>query len=235
MKFLLLLLSTFFITPFALAAKADHTSHHDHKSHMGMDFVEPHELHHQNAAGTRTPSDQAYIHINHVMHEAMNIDFTGDPDIDFLRGMIPHHQGAVDMAKVQLKYGQDGVLKNFTKRVIREQEREIRFMKINLGTLEAERKRGPHHQHKSAVTDYKRVNKLMHQAMNITLTGQADRDFVSGMIPHHQGAVDMAKVVIQHGKDSNTRRLAYDIINVQESEITWLKQWQARQRLMQNR
>jgi len=187
-------------------------------------------MHHQNEAGTMTPSDQAYTHINHTMHEGMNIEFTGNPDIDFLRGMIPHHQGAVDMAQVQLDYGTDGSLKSFTKRVIREQAREIRFMNINLQTLEFENKAFEPNQ--EAIAAFKAVNMAMHADMNMALSGQADTDFVKGMIPHHQGAVAMAKVVLEYGSDSNAKRLAYDIIMAQESEIAWMNHWLARQRFM---
>jgi uncharacterized protein (DUF305 family) len=72
------------------------------------------------------------------------------------------------------------------------------------------------------------VNVKMHEAMNITYTGIADRDFVSGMIPHHQGAIDMAKVVLAFGKDPEVKKLAEDIIKAQEQEIAWMKSWLAK-------
>ena len=70
------------------------------------------------------------------------------------------------------------------------------------------------------------VNAKMHQGMDITFTGNADRDFVQGMIPHHQGAVDMAKVVLAFGKDPEVRKLAEAIIKAQEDEIAWMSSWQ---------
>jgi uncharacterized protein (DUF305 family) len=72
------------------------------------------------------------------------------------------------------------------------------------------------------------VNAKMHEAMDITYTGNADRDFVAGMIPHHQGAIDMAKVVLAFGKDPEVKKLAEDIIKAQEQEIAWMKAWQAK-------
>jgi uncharacterized protein (DUF305 family) len=72
------------------------------------------------------------------------------------------------------------------------------------------------------------VNTKMHEAMAITFTGDADRDFIAGMIPHHQGAIDMAKVVLAFGKDPEVKKLAQDIIKAQEQEIAWMKSWQAR-------
>jgi uncharacterized protein (DUF305 family) len=72
------------------------------------------------------------------------------------------------------------------------------------------------------------INAKMHEGMDITFTGNADVDFVRGMIPHHQGAVDMAKTVLAFGKDPQIRKLAEEIVKAQESEIalmqTWLKQ-----------
>jgi uncharacterized protein (DUF305 family) len=68
----------------------------------------------------------------------------------------------------------------------------------------------------------------MHQGMMVGYTGNADVDFVKGMIPHHQGAVDMAKIELQYGKDPELRKLAGDIIKAQETEIAFMKTWLAK-------
>ena len=72
------------------------------------------------------------------------------------------------------------------------------------------------------------ANAKMHAAMDITFTGNADIDFVRGMIAHHQGAIDMAKVELEHGKDAELRMLAEEIIAAQEGEISMMKDWLAR-------
>ena len=58
-----------------------------------------------------------------------------------------------------------------------------------------------------------------------TYIGVPDVDFAQGMIPHHEGAVAMAEIVLEHGEDDEIRQLAEDIIAAQESEIAFLKGW----------
>jgi len=72
---------------------------------------------------------------------------------------------------------------------------------------------------------FEAANAKMHKDMAIRFSGNADVDFAKGMIPHHQGAIDMAKVVLQHGKDPEVRKLAEDVIKAQEKEIAWMKEW----------
>lgn len=78
-----------------------------------------------------------------------------------------------------------------------------------------------------STTAYRAVNDQMHASMGGQFTGNADIDFMRGMIPHHQGAIDMAKVVLQYGQDAQVRKLAEDVIRAQEDEIAMMKKWLA--------
>lgn len=67
---------------------------------------------------------------------------------------------------------------------------------------------------------------VMHKGMHTApYTGEPDHDFVTMMIPHHQGAIDMAKTLLLYGKDPQMRRLAQEIITDQQSEIELMQLW----------
>ncbi len=75
---------------------------------------------------------------------------------------------------------------------------------------------------------FKQADMDMMQGMAVAYTGDADVDFRLKMIPHHQGAIDMAKVALAHGKDPETKKLAEAIIAAQEREIKEMQDWLAK-------
>jgi uncharacterized protein (DUF305 family) len=91
-------------------------------------------------------------------------------------------------------------------------------MKHDMGAMGAQ---GP------STDGYKAAMDKMHTDMMIEYSGNADVDFVRGMIPHHQGAIDMAKVELANGKDPEIRKLAEGVIAAQEAEIAKMQDWLA--------
>lgn len=79
-----------------------------------------------------------------------------------------------------------------------------------------------------STTAFQEAMQRMHMRMQIPYTGDADRDFVAGMIPHHQGAVEMAEIELRYGHDPALRKLARDIVATQREEIALMRRWQVR-------
>lgn len=172
----------------------------------------------------QNPAIMAYVAANKKMHkDMMSVPYTGDPDVDFVAGMVPHHQGAVDMAQVELKYGKDEDLKDLARGIIVNQMTEISMMSSWL--------RGrqgfvlPDAAERPTTKGFIESMHKMHAGMDIQYTGDADIDFARGMIPHHQGAIDMAEVYKPYGKYQKFEDLATNIISTQAQEIRVMEKW----------
>lgn len=114
------------IATFAIAQEMDHSkmdhSKMDHAMGDGMMMMsgEP--------KGDQGPTSKAFAKANAAMHSAMDIEFTGNVDVDFAKGMIAHHQGAIAMAKIELEFGKDPELRALAEGIIKAQDSEIAFM-----------------------------------------------------------------------------------------------------------
>jgi len=189
----------------------DHEHGHQHEMPTVSDAAPKKPLH---------PSTKTFKAINHRMHKGMDIQFTGKSDVDFVRGMIPHHEAALEMADVVLQYGKDDEVVDLAENIIYAQKQEIHWMKQWLTRNGTKGKTTP-----GTTSAYKAVNQKMHKDMAITFSGDADRDFIYGMIPHHQGAIDMSIIQVENGKDREIIGLAKRIIESQQSEILLMRNW----------
>jgi uncharacterized protein (DUF305 family) len=152
-----------------------------------------------------------------AMHETKQ---TGNADYDFSVMMIPHHEGAVEMAESLIQKGKSAELINFAQQVIEVQTREIKTLKSFLKNAS----KSPSSNFKDLKIALNNSMKPMMESMHaIRLSGNMDKDFVALMIPHHQSAVEMARAYLPYGRNAEIKKLAKEIIDSQEKEIEWLK------------
>lgn len=168
------------------------------------------------------PHTQAYLAMMNKMGDEMSkAGNLADADTAFAKGMIPHHIGAVEMAKVQLEFGKDETMRKLAQAIIDGQQSEIDLMNAWLAGKDTTTQ-NPQAPHAKAYA----AGKAQHEAMMAAINEpNPDVAFAKAMIPHHQGAVEMAKVQLQFGKDEKMKKLAQDIIKAQEPEIKLMQDW----------
>lgn len=190
-----------------------------------------------------------------MMVDMMDMEYTGNPDIDFVRGMIPHHEAAVEMCRILIEDltctevsdidNLDGLL-DFCNHVQMEQELEVGGMRLWLAEKGIDEKapcpmmtmaRQGGHDHGSAVMEscgdvsapssaaLIQVNNQMHSGMAIDVSCEHSIDFVRGMIPHHEAAVGMCDVLLHSSTDPYLTDLCHNITYTQYAEITWMHKW----------
>lgn len=119
-----------------------HGAHHGHgQGHgqgAGMPMMQGRGAHgHAQAPADASPSTRAFLAASEKMHRDMAITYSGNADRDFAAGMIPHHQGAIEMARIVLEHGSDPEVRALAQSIIRDQEREVAQMQAILGRLPA--------------------------------------------------------------------------------------------------
>ncbi|MDQ3019050.1 MAG: DUF305 domain-containing protein [Bacteroidota bacterium] len=154
-----------------------------------------------------------------MMNKMKEMKMSGNVDVDFVNMMIIHHQGAIDMATSEIAAGKNDSIKSLARNIVKDQENEIAAMRK---WLEKNKDK------KSSSGD--NSIKLMESMKSMSdddmkMTGDADKDFVMMMIPHHEGAIEMSEVEIKYGSDPEIKKMAQDIIKKQEAEIEQMEEW----------
>lgn len=185
-------------------------------------------MHHMaSAADTQSqpPHIMAYMDIMNKMHQAMSSGVQAkNADVGFAKGMIPHHEGAIAMAKVQLRYGKDAEMKALAQKIVDAQQSEISVMQNWLDKNESSQVAASNA--KEITQAYQQKDMSNHDAMmQGTMDANPDVAFAKGMIPHHQGAIDMATIEQTYGKNPAMLTLAKQIKQAQTPEIKQMQDW----------
>ena len=152
-----------------------------------------------------------------MMEDMDGIAQSGYAPIDFLAGMIPHHEAAIAMAQSYLTHnGSHPELKQLAEDIIETQQEEIDQMNMMLEDL---KEAGTKDTEKADAyrKDYQEMAAQHHGAHP---TGDSlDAAFAEGMLLHHQMAVEMSQAILEYSEDEPVNQLAQNIIDTQTKEI----------------
>lgn len=148
----------------------------------------------------------------------------------FLRAMLPHHQSAVEMAKVAQRRAGHPQVKRLANSIIADQTREIAQMKrIHQRLFRSQIRPDPGaHSQLGLSADMAGMMAHMQGASMLEKARPFDRAFIDAMIPHHQGAIRMARAVSKGRGSPEVGKLASSIISAQSSEIGQMNRWRKR-------
>lgn len=167
-------------------------------------------------------------------HEGMNHNMDlgladSNYDLRFIDGMIPHHEGGVVMAKEALQKSKRPEIIKLANEIIKAQNVEINEMKQWRKTWYPKAPIEPQAWHPE-MKHMMAMSPEQIQAMRMDMDlGAADTEFdlrfISAMIPHHEGAVNMGKDALNKSKRSEIKKIAQAIISSQEAEIQQMQNW----------
>jgi uncharacterized protein (DUF305 family) len=140
-------------------------------------------------------------------------------DERFIDAMVPHHQGAVEMARVALENAEHKEIMQLSRNIISAQQVEIEELKSikmqEFGTSQVPMEMSPRHMQSMGMMD----------PQELANRKPFDRAFIDAMIPHHQSAIEMARVASEKSENPQIKELAENIVSAQQAEIEQLKQW----------
>jgi uncharacterized protein (DUF305 family) len=162
-------------------------------------------------------------------HGSMDMDDTASKmlmkngkysDERFIDSMVPHHQGAVEMAEVGLKNADHKEIKDLSRNIISTQKAEIEDMKsikkAEFGTSKVPMNMSPKQMDMMG---------MMMDPKELADKHPFDKAFIDNMIPHHQSAIDMAEVALKNSDNPKIKELAGNIVKAQKREISQMEQW----------
>jgi uncharacterized protein (DUF305 family) len=140
-------------------------------------------------------------------------------DKAFIDAMVPHHEGAVDMAKVALENAQHQEIKSLARDIVGAQEAEIK----QLGEIR-EREFGSA-ESPSGMSEMDMQMMGMTDPQKLAKQEPFDRAFIDAMIPHHESAISMANVALEESENGEILGIAEDIVDAQKREIAQMRSW----------
>jgi uncharacterized protein (DUF305 family) len=173
----------------------------------------------ENTAAPTSPTNNASATFKEAMDKMMSdmhsMQMSGDPDHDFATMMKQHHQGAIDMANIEVAKGSNAELKQVAQKIIDDSQKDNSDLTAFLGSHQPSKK-----------TDFgkNQMDKMM-KSMNMDMkeSGDVDKDFAMMMSMHHQDGIQMAKDYLKVATAEETKKVANNTIKSNGEDLKVLK------------
>ncbi len=182
----------------------------------------------------RDAAKEGGMHHDHMDQGSMGMGSGGMPrqmvmqngkysDRRFIDAMVPHHQGAIAMARVALENAEHEQVEELSRNIVSTQQDEIEELKsikkAEFGTSEVPME---------MTSKQMRGMGVMMDPQRLANRNPFDEAFIDAMIPHHQSAIAMANVALEESKNQQIRQIAEDIVRAQKREISQMQRWRER-------
>ena len=155
--------------------------------------------------------------MNKMMQDMHSMTMTNDADHDFAMMMKRHHEGAIEMANMELSNGANAELKQVAQKMIDDERKDNTELTEFLGKHQA-----------SGNSDYaKKAMDIMMKGSSMSHTGNTDQQFAMMMAMHHQHGIDMSKEYLKSAKEEQTKKVANNTIRSNSADLKVLKNWQS--------
>ena len=164
---------------------------------------------------TRTASEQSsafMTSMDKMMQDMMSMKMTEDPDHDFAMMMKRHHEGAIEMANIELQQGKNEYLKQVAQKIIDDSKKDIADFEKFMSSHNPSKK-----------SDFaKKSMELMHKDANKQMdhsSGNIDRQFATMMAKHHRDGIDMARLYLKSATQQQTKEIANRSIKANSEDL----------------
>lgn len=164
--------------------------------------------------------ENVFLKMMDTMMMAMDaVPLDASPEGNFLRQMIPHHEGAIEMAKYEIANGKDPQMLQLAKSILAEQQGEIVEMQALLRLYPLTANKQPSAEYKTAMSATMDTMMATTPTDSLLASKSIDCTFALVMLPHHQAAVDMAAALLRFNPQGQVANYALRIISDQQIEI----------------
>lgn len=161
--------------------------------------------------------------MNNMMRDMQNMAMSGDADHDFAMMMKRHHDGAIEMAAIEMENGRSEELKHLAQKITDDSRTDNMQLTQFMNNHQAPAK--------ATSSDFSRkamdkMNKSASEMQNMNDGGDIDRQFAMMMTRHHEDGVAMSKMYLRSAKAADTKKVANNVIKASTEDLRQLKSWQ---------